>query len=413
MPPNDEATDPNAGPKRPRSAPITVGEEEPAEEPAAKSPSNSGPLFRAAYDGTPATSLNTFFRDEAALQADGTLTIATKKGWLASDPQPSGYYGGSYYNGGTFRYATVVSPVWSAKRVFDRVTPSFEALTPAGTWIEVRVSAHIIATGEWTKDYSLGVWADDADVVRRHSVGGQKDATGDVVTDTLELASPADALQVGVLLFSADESTTPRLRAVSASTSLRAATATSDAIDPSLWGTTLAVPAHAQGDASSASPAAMSMLLGFWSVEAPPNELAAMTSDVAATDKENRMFDTACVAAAADGELHAMVTRLASLAQIERLVASGIPVAIGLAYDAGQLDGAPLESATSHTVVVKGFTASGGVIVNDPAFASRAAVETTYDRTQLTAAWVRAGGTTYVVWPAAKKLPVDPVGGYW
>ncbi len=411
MPPNDEAADPNAGPKRPRSATITV-EDEPAEEPAAPSPSNRGPLFRAAYDGAPAASLNTFFRDEAALQADGTLTIATKKGWLGSDPQPAGYYGGSFYNGGTFRYATVVSPVWSAKRVFDRVTPSFEALTPPGTWIEVRVSAHIIATGEWTKDYSLGVWADDADVVRRHSVGGQKDATGDVITDTLELASPADALQVGVLLFSADGSATPRLRAVSASTSLRAATGASEAVDPSLWGTTLAVPAHAQGAASSASPAAMSMLLGFWSVQAPPSEVASMTSDVAASGN-NRVFDTACVAAAAEGELHAMVTRLASLAQIERLVASGIPVAIGLAYDAGQLDGAPLESATSHTVVVKGFTAKGGVQVNDPAFASDDAVETTYDRAQLTAAWMRAGGTTYVIWPATKKLPVDPVGGYW
>jgi hypothetical protein len=39
-------------------------------------------------------------------------------------------------------------------------------------------------------------------------------------------------------------------------------------------------------------------------------------------------------------------------------------------------------------------------------------VETTYDRNQLTTAWKRSGGTTYVVWPATKKLPVDPLGAF-
>ena len=58
------------------------------------------------------------------------------------------------------------------------------------------------------------------------------------------------------------------------------------------------------------------------------------------------------------------------------------------------------------------IVANGGVVVNDPAFATDDAVETTYDRTQLTAAWLRAGGTTYVVWPDAKKLPADPAGAY-
>src|SRR5690606_37922217 len=118
----------------------------------------------------------------------GTITIAQGKGHAGTDPQPTGYYGGSFYNGGTYRYAVATSPVWSAATPFDSVTPSFEALTPKGTWVHVKVAAHIAATGAWTKDYSLGVWAFDESTVRRHSVNGQKDANGDVATDTLELA---------------------------------------------------------------------------------------------------------------------------------------------------------------------------------------------------------------------------------
>lgn len=406
--------DPNVGPRHPRSAPITVDEQPPEDtsSPARAPAANTGPLFRAAFDGDALTSLNTFDRDEAALQADGTLTIATKKGWLAADPQPTDYHGGSYYNGGTFRFAVVVSPVWKPKRAFDRVTPSFEALTPPGTWIEIRVSAHLVATGTWTKDYSLGVWAHDAGTVRRHSVDRQKDADGDVRTDTLDLASPADAVQVSVILFSADAQTTPELRAVSASTSLRGAPAASIAGDASVWGKALAVPKIAASDPAWASAASTSMLLGFWGVQLSPAEAATMTSDVVRGGNGNRIFDVGLAPAAANGALHAIVTRLSSLAQLEQLVGNGVPVAIGVSYGAGQLDGAPLASAAAHTLVVTGFAANGRVRVNDPAFATDASVETTYDRAQLAAAWARAGGATYVVWPAGKKLPADPLGGY-
>lgn len=89
-----------------------------------------------------------------------------------------------------------------------------------------------------------------------------------------------------------------------------------------------------------------------------------------------------------------MVTCLSSFAQVEPLVATGIPVAIRVAYGSGQLDGSPIASTPGHLLVVKGFTKGGDVIVNDPAFSSDASVETTYDRGQLTAAWRRSSGTT-------------------
>lgn len=381
------------------------------------SAAGAGPFFRVAYDGPASATLNTLYRNEAALQADGTVTIATKKGYAGTDPQPADFHGGSFYNGGTFRYATVVSPVWSAANAFDSVTPSFEALTPPGTWIEVHVSAHLASTKEWTKEYSLGVWAHDESTVRRHSVPGQKDASADVVTDTLELASPADALTVTVTLFSADPTTTPQLRAISAITALRGAPHKTLPANAQLWGKTLAVPKHSQmvypesGEGWSA-PTSTSMLLGHWGVQATPPSAAQLSTDVVYGGPGNDLFDTAFAAAAANGELHSMVTRLSSFAQVEPLVAHDVPVAIAVSYGDGELSGAPLASANGHVLVVKGFSLSGAVIVNDPAFETDATVETTYDRAELTAAWNRAGGTTYVVWPDAKKLPVDPLGAY-
>lgn len=385
-------------------------------------PDGAGPFFRVAYDeSTAAATLNSWSRNEAALQSDGTLTIATKKGYPGTDPQPADFHGGSFYNGGSFRYATVTSPVWTAATAFDTVTPSFEALTPAGTWIEVHVSAHVVATGEWTKDYSLGVWAHDSSTVRRHSVPGQKDAMGDVVTDRLELASLADAISVTVTLFAADEtdvSTSPQLRAVSAITGLRAtAPKPITAPNPSFWNKTLAVPKLSQmvypDDSSSwSAPTSSSMLLGYWGVTATPPKAAQLSSDIVAGGPGNELFDTAFASAAANGGLHSIVTRLASFAQVEPLIAHGIPVAISLAYDDGELAGAPLSHASGHVIVVKGFDAAGQVVVNDPAFASDDTVETTYDRSELSAAWLRAGGTTYVVWPEGKKLPVDPARAY-
>lgn len=381
-------------------------------EPHAPAKTQAGPLFRAAADDG---ALADFARDEASLESDGTVVIAAGKGHPGTDPQPSGYHGGSFYNGGTYRYAIVTSPVWTAAAAFDRVTPSFEVTTPPGTWVHVKVAARV--NGAWTKDYSLGVWAYDESTVRRHSVTGQGDVAGDVATDTLELNDAADALRVTVVLFSASAVETPRLRAVSAIAVKDGAPAAPLANDTTVWGTKLPVPKRSQmiypgGGEVWCSPTSTSMLLAFWGIQETPPEAAKRCHDVVYGGTGNWPFNTAHAAGIEGGKLHGFVTRLGSFAQVERLVGAGVPVAISVAYGAGQLGGSPIPSTAGHLIVVKGFAEDGDVVVNDPAFGSDATVETTYDRTQLTTAWKRSGGTTYVVWPATKKLPTDPLGAF-
>ena len=67
-------------------------------------------------------------------------------------------------------------------------------------------------------------------------------------------------------------------------------------------------------------------------------------------------------------------------------------------------------------MVIRGFTASGDVIVNDPAsrlIASDAAVENVFDRQQFADVWLpssRSGGIAYVIHPAASPLPPNVQG---
>lgn len=64
-------------------------------------------------------------------------------------------------------------------------------------------------------------------------------------------------------------------------------------------------------------------------------------------------------------------------------------------------------------MVVRGFDASGDVLVNDPAGPANAQVRYTYDRAELDRAWARSGRTAYVIHPVELPLPADGALGAW
>ena len=65
--------------------------------------------------------------------------------------------------------------------------------------------------------------------------------------------------------------------------------------------------------------------------------------------------------------LDAFVTRLRSLREAELFIKAGIPLVASISFGAGELDGAPISATSGHLVVIRGFTADGRVVVNDPA----------------------------------------------
>jgi hypothetical protein len=288
--------------------------------------------------------------------------------------------------------------------------PSWNASTPAGTWIEARLRARV--AGRWTRWYELGVWS-SRDGARRHSVAGQRDARGRVLTDTLALAGSADALQLGLRLRSAKAGASPSLRL--------AALAWSEAPrrPPSLvrgdrarWGSVLDVPEYSQmvypdGGSVWCSPTSVSMVLAYWQryrggIEPRVRKTVRGVYDRAYRGHGNWAFNAAY--AGVEG-LQGRVARFSSLREAERWVAAGVPVVLSFAWRRGELPGAGGES-DGHLAVLVGFDRAGRPVVNDPAAPSNGAVRRTYPRATLERLWLEhSGGTVYLIHPPRHAVP--------
>src|SRR3954462_8326238 len=105
----------------------------------------------------------------------------------------------------------LLGPEQFAPAPFCTAIPSWSASTPPGSWIELQLRARV--AGRWTSFYQIARWDDQADGGVRQSFPAQRDADGQVNTDTLSLASMADAIQPRVLLQAAG-SASPELHAL-------------------------------------------------------------------------------------------------------------------------------------------------------------------------------------------------------
>lgn len=334
------------------------------------------------------------------------------------DPYAAGAYkGGNYYNGGSFSYGEATAPYYSPPGGFDSAIASWNAATPAGTWVEVRLKALI--GSHWTREYVLGIWSSDTGTIRRHSVDGQNDADGSVATDTLSLKSRASAFQLKVLLYTTNPSVTPRL-------SLAAVNTIRDGANPALassraaWGKDIAVPERSQmiypnGGEVWCSPTSTSMVLAYWAGKTGKAQLdqtvpntAARTLDWIYDGNGNWPFNTAYAASVDGGNIEAYVTRLLSLSQLESWIEKGIPVIVSIAYKAGQLAGTPIPVSDGHLLVVRGFDQNGNVITNDPAADPRLGQSTriVYNRGQFEQRWLASsGGAAYLIYPKGTATP--------
>lgn len=356
---------------------------------------------------------------------DHTKVVATGDGALALEPAGGLLQGTDttgMYNGGSYLYGTYTSPVYTAAGPWTWAVPSWEADTPAGTWIQIEMRA--LQSGTWSKYYNLGVWAFDTSTVQRHSVNGQGDKAGTVSTDTLVLKRSATAVQLRATLFTTNAAVTPTVRqlaAVLVNTSLANANIPSN---PSVWGTELAVPERSQmdylpGGSGWCSPTSTSMVMEYWanvtgnqSLNQTVPDAAAGCNDFVYDGTGNWPFNTAY---AAGFGLEGFVTRFQSMSQVEQWVAAGVPVVIGISFSTGQLTGAPISSTAGHLILVRGFDAAGNPICNDPA-ADRTkgqVVRIVYNRTELSTCWLtNASGIAYLMYPVGHAVPGTPNGSW-
>jgi hypothetical protein len=313
---------------------------------------------------------------------------------------------------------------------FDELIASWNADTPAGTWIRIETQGR--GSGRDTKFFTLMTWASSDVDIHRTSLNGQKDADGDVNVDTFvraRSAAPLDAYRVRLTLYRrAGFLATPSVRFVAAV----ASAAFSHRI-PSAFGgaeVDLAVPTFSQeihrgeypeydgGGEAWCSPTSTAMVLAFHGTGPGDNDLSTIPYDDPQVDYAARStYDwsykgagnwPANVAYAARFGLEGFVTRLRSLTEAERFIGASIPLVASIT---GALPGITGGSTSGHLLVIRGFDRNGDVITNDPAVATDDDVRKTYGRAAFERVWLGgSGGTVYVIYPAGKALPANVAG---
>jgi hypothetical protein len=315
----------------------------------------------------------------------------------------------------SYDYGTWTSPFYRQGFDATQLVASWNASTPAGTWLRVDMRGRT-ASGVDTMWYGMGQWAlGDGDVTRT-SLPNQSDANGYVDVDTF-VGSNGNTLrgyQLRVTLYRrAGTTSTPTLSMAGAMTSAipdRFSVPTSPS--GGAWGTELPVPRYAQnlhtgqypqyggGGEAWCSPTSTEMVVEYYGKHPSREDLSWVdpsyvdpSVDHAARfmyDKDydgtgNWPFNTAY---AATYGLKAHITRLHSLTELESYIRRGIPVITSQSFLSSELDGAGY-GTNGHIMVVVGFTSTGDVIVNDPASSSNDRVRNVYKRAQFENIWQR------------------------
>ena len=334
---------------------------------------------------------------------------------------------------GTWTSTSVRTP-----SAFDRLIASWNATTPAGTWIDVQMRAG--GASRQTKWYTLAIWSSGDQTIHRTTVKGQGDADGRVNVDTFEAAPGAAELtsyELRLVLHRAvGVADTPSVALLAAATSHVALPSL-----PSAFGGAardLDVPMLSQethtghypeydgGGEAWCSPTSTAMVLGFWNTgpdrsrafspdlstfpgashaDGQVDHAARFTYDWSYEGAGNWPFNTAY---AAQYGLEGFVTRLRSLTEAERFIAAGIPL---IASINGVLPGFLFTSTNGHLLVIRGFDANGDVITNDPAVRANAQGRKVYPRLAFETVWLLGStGTVYVIHPVGVPLPPNVPG---
>lgn len=388
----------------------------------------------------------------------GTLAIpGFKTGITMLAPQGSTQYTDPHTGvTKTWAYSTWTSPQTEIGFQASELVASWNAQTPAGTWIQIEMQG-TYNTGGHTPWYVMGRWASGDQDIKRTSLDGQGDPWSTIWTDTFSIDDVANGVtlekyQLRLTLYRApDQWQAPRVFMLGAMTSFVPDRFTVPLSAGHIaWGKELAVPRHSQnihkghypeydgGGEAWCSPTSTEMVVEYWGTgpseqdtawvnpdypDHTVNHAARMTYDYEYQGAGNWPFNTAY--AASFPGLDARVTRLHSLDEAEIFIKHGIPIVVSISFLSSEMDGANY-STSGHLFVIVGFTATGDVVINDPASSSNDAVRNVYRRDQVETAWLRTkrynangqirggpGGIAYLIKPYWKPWPHVPGSANW
>ncbi|MCD9155189.1 peptidase C39 family protein [Aeromicrobium duanguangcaii] len=312
--------------------------------------------------------------------------------------------------------STALLPSWNVSRM------------PDGTWLKVYVR---VADGSKVSSWkTVAQWRHGLSGGKRTTYGKQADALAQLDTDIVRARSGKSFTRWQIQVSAWRKSTkvkSPVVRAVTGVSSTYVSKTAKTSKTSMTRTIDLKVPASSQmihrghfpqfggGGEAWCSPTSTSMVLRYWGLG--PSKKAtsfAKGADPWVDHAARYSYDSSYrgtgtwpfnTAYASRFGTDAVVHRLVNLRPIESYIKQGVPVIASVAFGRGQLTGSPISSTPGHLMVVRGFTATGDVIVNDPAGRTNSQVRRVYDRAQFERAWLKgSGGVTYVIAPTAKRL---------
>ena len=313
----------------------------------------------------------------------------------------------------------MVSPEIALPIPANEIVVSWNAEPTPDTGLEVETRA--VFPDRVSKWYSFGRWSRDDGKFPRESIAGQKDTDGDVDTDTLKLSQVAPKIQIRVTLRTAAPAVPPVLKFVGISACDTRATARP--LDPNrgAWGREIAVPARTQigwpGGRGWCSPTSTDMALAFWSkkllrpdLDLPVPDAAHAIHDKVFGGTGNWPFNTAF--AGSFPGMRAYVTRLGDIRGLEDWVETGIPPIVSVSYDL--LKGREKDNDPGHLMVCDGFTATGDIVLNDPAYHPDKGerCRRVFPRANFLKAWARSRNTIYLIYPEDAEIPANRYGDW-
>ncbi|WP_033282346.1 peptidase C39 family protein [Streptomyces sp. NRRL F-525] len=340
-----------------------------------------------------------------------------------------------------WEYATWTSPVHKLSVPATETIASWNADTPAGTWIQIELHG-TYSDGTDTPWYVMGRWAAGDQDIKRTSVDDQTDGKSTIWTDTFAIDDATTGLRLAsyqlrlTLYRKPGTKLTPTVWRLGAMGSDVPDRFTVPASTPGL-AQELIVPRYSQeihvgqypeydnGGEAWCSPTSSQMIIEYWGGRLTREQLAWVDPTYADPQVDNAArftydyqyqgcgnwpFNAAYAATYKD--LQGVVTRLGSLGDLETLIAAGIPAITSQSFLSSELTGAGY-GTSGHLMTVIGFTADGDVIANDPNSASDPAVRRVYNRREWENIWLRTkrynasgklssgtGGVCYLYFPA-------------
>lgn len=301
----------------------------------------------------------------------------------------------------------------------NEIIVSWNADSPEGAGIQVEARAlYADHTSKW---YTLALWSKDAGTFPRESVIGQKDADGDVHTDTLDLTQPTGRLQLRVTLNRSAEGKMPALKFLGISATDTHAAPVPLEPNRAVWGKEIVVPGRTQlgwpNAAGWCSPTSTAMVLAFWAekkhrpaLDIPVPDAARAIYDKTYDGTGNWPFNTAF--AGSFPGVRAYVSRFSDIRELEEWIAVGLPPVVSVSYDL--LKGKVKDNDPGHLMVCDGFTATGDIVLNDPAHHPERgeACRRVFLRANFLKAWARSRNTVYLIYPEGTKRPANRY-GHW